>query len=722
MKQFFTACLLLISNFVLAQSSVLIDTNLTEQKIGKSIFYLEDLQKEFSFDDILSEQVQAKFVKSEKEAPFFDYQNATFWLKFKLKNITTNNKQFYLLIDYPLLYKIRLFKPVNNRYSISYSGDGYPFDKREIKTSTNLFELNLQAGEQKTYYVSVESDGDVVNLPISILTKEKMIENQSKTDVFLGFFYGILILIIVINLFYYFNLRDKAYLTYVAYVTLLGLFIFTRDGYAFQFLWSDFPVWSNISVPFLSLTAGAVILYMMMQVLEIKRNTPILHSVVRVSVLALFLFVLPVLFIRAYYPFIVKFGNILAIYGIIISLIVIIISLRRKLFFAKYFIAARLFLIFGAFSVIMKNAGIGGIFEFEHSMKLGIGMEVVILAYGLSVRFQKLLQKSKQDAIDNLQKINELTKFSKIRLEEQVQQRTAELQSRNDELKAANTEIFQQKEEIQTTVDNLETASEKILLQKSELESNHKHITDSLAAAKRIQKAVLSNQKLFETHFNNYFIYFKPRDVVSGDFYWIKKVEAHLVFAAADSTGHGIPGAFLSLLGISFLNEIVGREHITETGQVLNHLRKHMKAALEKVDTEKQAAEGLDIALCAIDLATLELQFSGAYNPIYIIRNRHLIHLKGNRQPIGYYRKEHPFVTQRFQLEKNDIIYLFSDGYIDQFDWRNEKFKTRRFKQLLLRIHDKDFAEQKEIIDKTFHTWKGEIQQVDDVLLMAVQV
>ncbi len=263
--------------------------------------------------------------------------------------------------------------------------------------------------------------------------------------------------------------------------------------------------------------------------------------------------------------------------------------------------------------------------------------------------------------------------------------------------------------------------TKEIMKQKNIIEKNHKHLTSSINYASLIQNAILPNIELFEKYFVENFILFKPRDIVSGDFYYFAKINENIIFAAADCTGHGVPGAFVSMLGISFLNEIVARKDITKANEVLESLREKIKTSL-KQETNRNK-DGMDISFCVYNTRTNYLQFSGANNPIYIIRDKNLIELKADRQPIGIYVKEKKFKNNIFHMKKNDIIYLFSDGYVDQFGGeKDKKFTKRRFREMILENHDKNLKEQKIIFNNIFEDWKLEKKQIDDVLVIAIKI
>ncbi|MCK4663786.1 MAG: tetratricopeptide repeat protein [Bacteroidales bacterium] len=260
--------------------------------------------------------------------------------------------------------------------------------------------------------------------------------------------------------------------------------------------------------------------------------------------------------------------------------------------------------------------------------------------------------------------------------------------------------------------------------QRDKIAVQQKNITDSIQYASRIQNALLPEDVYIKEVIPEHFILNKPKDIVSGDFYWLKQIKNMLIITVADCTGHGVPGAFMSMLGVSFLNEIVKDKNIISASQALNRLNESVKKALHQTGKDDEARDGMDIALCVINKDTLELEFSGAYNPVYIVRNKELIQLKGDKRPIGIHlKRDIVFTDKQLQLQKGDLIYIFSDGYIDQFGGeKGTKFKATPFKKLLVNIYDKTMDEQKEILNNTIEEWKGNYEQIDDILIMGIKI
>lgn len=262
--------------------------------------------------------------------------------------------------------------------------------------------------------------------------------------------------------------------------------------------------------------------------------------------------------------------------------------------------------------------------------------------------------------------------------------------------------------------------------QKEIIEENNKSITDSIKYAKRIQEAVLPDNELLKAVFSDHFVHFRPKDIVSGDFYWFaRRDKSNTSFiAAVDCTGHGVPGAFMSMIGNTILNEIVHDETLKNPADILFELRTSIIESLQQ-SGQVDNKEGMDIALCMIEHEQGKLQFAGAYNPLYIIRNNELITAKADRMPIGNFhdRNEKPFTNHVFDIEKGDHFYIFSDGYIDQFGGPDEKkFSSKKFKNLLLEAQEKPLNEQSQLLETTMKDWKGELEQIDDILVIGFEI
>ena len=295
-----------------------------------------------------------------------------------------------------------------------------------------------------------------------------------------------------------------------------------------------------------------------------------------------------------------------------------------------------------------------------------------------------------------------------------------------------------------------------IVRHKQIVEEKNKEVLDSITYAERIQSAILPPLSLVKQLFPQSFIFYKPKDIVAGDFYWLENVEAEIYFSAADCTGHGVPGAMMSVMCSNALTKCVKELGLTKPGEILDATTKIIEGRFER--SEQMVLDGMDLALCKLNLKTKKLEYAGANNPLWIIRKaniippsfgggaeggggktpreqavvletkaddsaRNLIEVKADKQPIGRYYDRKPYTNQQLQLQKGDTIYIFSDGYVDQFGGpKGKKFKSKPFKNLLLSIAGENMVRQNELIDKAFEDWRGENEQVDDVCIIGVKI
>jgi serine phosphatase RsbU (regulator of sigma subunit) len=253
--------------------------------------------------------------------------------------------------------------------------------------------------------------------------------------------------------------------------------------------------------------------------------------------------------------------------------------------------------------------------------------------------------------------------------------------------------------------------------QKEELAAKNKDITDSIQYARRIQVAILPPEVPFE----NTFILFKPKDIVSGDFYWLLRKGEQEFMAAVDCTGHGVPGAFMSIIGHNMLNKIVKEYDIVRPADILQLLDKEVSTTLHQQGETITVLDGMDMAIMAYEKARNRLEYAGAINPIYMIRDGELIEKKGDRMSIGRteMRDVKEFTNHEIEVRPGDTFYMFSDGYADQFGGnRGKKFKVTRMKELILSIQDKSMEEQREVLDSTMERWRGDYEQIDDILII----
>jgi serine phosphatase RsbU (regulator of sigma subunit) len=274
----------------------------------------------------------------------------------------------------------------------------------------------------------------------------------------------------------------------------------------------------------------------------------------------------------------------------------------------------------------------------------------------------------------------------------------------------------------------LEENSLVIETQHTTIHQKNKEITDSIRYAQKIQTAMMPLKHEFSAYFKDAFVLFEPKDIISGDFFWITTRGEKIIFATGDCTGHGVPGGFMSMLGVSLLNEIINEHDLTEPALILSRLRKKVITALRQKGLSGEQQDGMDMTICVIDKQQMTIQYAAANHTFYLIRETDSVYtveeFRGDKQPVGIFGKDlKPFKQYSIDLQPNDRIYTFTDGFADQFGGpKGKKFKYKQLKELLLSIQDLDLNEQEVIIKERFKNWKGNLEQVDDVCLIGIRI
>ncbi len=362
--------------------------------------------------------------------------------------------------------------------------------------------------------------------------------------------------------------------------------------------------------------------------------------------------------------------------------------------------------------------------------------QLVMYFLGIVVIFIGLLAFSIYRGYRIKKKINAALKRKNIEIfqqKEEIEAQRDKLANLNEELTQKNEEISAQHVEIEAQRDEIAAQRDTVVSQKKQIEYILSEVTDSIHYAGRIQNAILPSEAKWATFPFKHFIIYQPRDIISGDFYWFESFGNSIVFCVADCTGHGVPGAFMSMLGFAALHDAIKVNKETDPGKILIRTREYIinalqqKKNIENVQFTPSVKDGMDIALCVVNTETLELQFAGANNPVYIVSQKEnditLTEIKGDKMPIGIHERMDAFTSHTLSLQKGDCIYLFSDGIADQFGGPlGKKFKYKQLKNLLTADTNLPMEIQQTMIAETFSEWKGDQEQVDDVCIFGVRV
>jgi serine phosphatase RsbU (regulator of sigma subunit) len=663
-------------------NTILLSPDNESLSINKSIYYYEDKKGLLSFEEIYKPEFADNFKLSEKKSLNFGYTHSTYWVKFHIKNMQPQINDWLFEIDYELLDSIDFFYlDQENKWKSKPFGDMYPFGQREWDCRTFIIPLELPDTSTKTYYLRFKTMG-TMQFPMNISREKSFLRTLLLSETYYGIFFGIMFLLIIYNTFVYFSLKDISYFHYIILIISTTILVAFLSGHVFQYVLKNSMWLNNKLLPSSIALSEFCIISFTRSFLNPKKYYPKLDKVLIYFLIGSSILIFLPFFTN--YHFIVQVSAYTAQLCILVSLLSGIICLIKGNKAALLFILAFTLFLIGALAVSYIAIGLIGENPISsHGMELGVMLNGVFLSLALinNYKISKIeKEKAQKEIIQMRQKATEI-------LEQKVKERTTEIQDKNEELSQQKIEI-----------------------------------TDSIHYASRIQSALLPPVEDMDRLLPSYFILNKPRDIVSGDYYWVSHKDNKVVVAVADCTGHGVPGAFMSILGIAFLNEIISKTEVISADKILNELREHLIKSLHQTGRKDETRDGMEMALCVVDFGTKKLQYSGAFRPLYFIRNQELKEFKGDNMPIGVYDDENPFSNKELHFKEDDIIYMFSDGYVDQIGGPDRKtFRSRKFKQLLINIHHKPLLEQKEILDKEYEEWRHDIEQIDDIMVMGIR-
>lgn len=630
--------------------------------------------------------------QTNSEVPNLGFTNHNYWIKFSVKN-TNQNQVYFLEFAYPFYNILDVYIPdTAGNYAMQRVGDHFRFDTRKIKHKNFIFELPLKSNEEKTIYAYVPCNGEATSLPINLINPIALTQKNYEEQTYLGIYYGILIFALILSIFLAFSLQEKINYQYFFYIVGVGVFQFSLDGLSFEYFWPNNTWLANHIIPLAGSFAIFFLIKFTQYLLITKNHTPTLCKFLNVLAgIDGFLFICA-LFENPLYSFSLQALNFVAIVTNITIYIVALKVLKIGFRPAKYFFIAFQLLIIGTLTAMLKNFGlIPRVFITEYGIQIGSAIEIIFFSFALSERV-KVLKDEKQEIqnrlFEQLQENNKLQIEQNIELEKKVKERTLEIQKQSH-----------------------------IILEKN------KDITDSINYAKRIQDAMLSTAEASYFSSDNFFIFYQPRDIVSGDFYWYRQYGNEVIVAAVDCTGHGVPGALMSMIGSTFLNSIVHDMKITQPSRILKLLDESVQIALKQKFDVVSNKDGMDIALCKINTATNKLVFAGAQRPLYFVNEQVVTVHKASTHSIGGYFEDQEKAFQEIEIDfkPGNSFYICSDGYADQFGGPNhKKFMTKNFKALLETISPLSTSQKSETIKSTFFDWKAENHQIDDILVIGV--
>jgi serine phosphatase RsbU (regulator of sigma subunit) len=854
-------CLILLQitsiNLVFADTTTIYQDDKGKYTVSLNMEYVEDPTGELTIYQVASSEYDSLFKRIRKENPNFGYTSSSYWLRFTIDNQTSRQEDFFLEFNYPLLDNIELYYKEANKWQIKKSGDTHPFEKRELKNRHVIFSLYIPVWESNTYYVKVESKNSSIQVPITLWKPIAFDEYNHDLQFVLGILYGMILLIIVDNLFLYFTIRNVSYLYYVFAMLSSITLLTTLNGHSFEYFWTDFFWIQNNILPFITLSLGFWMGIFCRGFLETKKYAPVYDRLIVGFIWAGVLLV-PIVLVLPY-RYAIQIAALVDVAEAIILLIASAVCAYRGSYSARYFYVAFSCYMAGLAIYAMKSQNLVPVnFFTEYSVQLGGAIQVTLLAFALGDKFKQLEKEraeAEKEALRMQKEVNE-------QLEEKVLLRTLEIQEQAAELEESNKRIetlSQIGQEITATLDleiifaklykfisevmevtifgvdiyypekqvieykyNIEKGQrlpveivsinnddvlsvwvikrkQEIIMLDAELEFNqyikvapeflgaypqsivfiplivgekilgtitvqsyrknaydkqdlqiirtlgsytsiavdnafayeslattNNAMLQSIRYAKRIQDAILPPTELLKNHFTEFFIFYRPRDIVSGDFYWFHEIAGLIIIAVADCTGHGVPGAFMTMMGHDMLGQVVVEKEIFDPAQILLEVdRRVVYSTQHGGEGDSKRNDGMDMSICVIDKQKHTIQYAGAKSPIFLVRNGDIQHIKGSPFPIGssQFKVEKVYEKHTIDYEERDVLYMFSDGYQDQFGGEQKtKFMTKRFRAFLAEISSLPFGEQHMRLGDEIDQWRNGQKQTDDQLVVGIKL
>jgi two-component system, sensor histidine kinase LadS len=731
---------------------VLKDSLLLKYSVNNSIEILPDKDGVLTINDVSSPGFDLFFTKDTVLSKGVNY----YWIRFTTINELPKNVDWHLQVNPKQNNEIFWFTE-NETLFTAKNGEYVRGSESCFPENPTVFPIKLPAYTPMTFYIKLDTrihQEFKPHLDIVLKPAEREMSYYLRSWIILAALVGVLSSLAFYILFQFILFRDKSFLYFfLAFFSMALYFItFERVGYALTGL--DYI--TRFTGNYLALFCTFSYIGFSRYFLDPEKRFPGWHNFFKwfqvFYIVPLSLIVLINLgFSWNFTPFV----HTIHIIAFIFLLTFAIKTFKKGHYLAGYYLWANtiffFFLcLFILYVIIKPTQETLTTHLLANSLKIGSFGQVMLFTLALANRFGQLNRK----VVENQLEKELLEKEQILKIQSIITNINQDLEKKVEE---RTSEINQQKEELKTQAENIEIAYQEISQQKTIIEKAHTQITDSLFYASLIQKAVLPNNDIINNCFNENFILFWPRDIVSGDFYWITQIDGIKLFAVADCTGHGVPGAFMSMLGISLLNEIVKRERITQPEKILKVLRTNLINALQQDNDDSEIRDGMDIGIGTIFQDELDkknniftLEFAGSHTPCYIVKKNdndflqksqadlilkndsHTLYaLKPDSTPISKHFKKATFKRKSIKLEKGDMVYLTSDGLIDQLGGPYyKKFSAKRFQEILLGIHSLNAEEQKNLIERHILEWinapdpvtGSPSDQIDDICIMGVRI
>ncbi len=690
---------------VFANKPVVLNDSITQYEVAfDKLDFFEDKTNRLTIDDISSEKYTSKFKENKVQLPRNYNTNSAYWIRFVIKNDSERNKSWLFEYFDSSIQQILFFTPDNKGGFNEYAaGNHLPFSSKYIFHKNFIFPISPILGVEQTYYARVKSSHLVFMLGV-IRSYERFTSYAISEYYFLGLYYGIILAMAIYNLLLFVTIKDKTYLFYVLYVLSSGFLCSVMDGTGFHFAWPGYPDFNQNAFSLALFLMSVWALMYTQGFVSLRTATKFHFNILELLIITRILFFIGA---QTYFP-ILKEIVIVDIFVLFCCYLSGIVSYQNGNTSTKYFVVGFSLLFVG---FIISNLTVNTIFGLSlpnniytvYSFNVGIVLEMILLSYALADRIKLLMRENNESQLKLIAELKEKDEFRDVlnkELENKVKARTLELSTKSNLLEEKNGELSRLYDEVK----------------------------DNIKVAKWIQESILPTQEEINQYLPENFVLYMPKDVVSGDFYWFEEKGDKKYLAAVDCTGHGVAGAFMSIIGYDMLNEILRnpKNDTINAAQILDKLNLGVISTLKQKSKDSKSRDGMDINLCIIDTKKRKVNFAGAVNYLYIIRNKELIKLVADPFSIGIPKSGDilPFTNHEYDLLPGDMIIQYSDGYADQLGGKDgyKKFLYPKFRDLLILISDKPVQEQHHILKEEILKWIGEWEQTDDILVIGTRI
>jgi len=638
----------------------------------------------------------------------FGFTDSVYWVKAEFVNSSSRDLELVLEIGHPILDYIEVHIIRKSGTEMLVMGDKYPFDERPIKQTYFVFPMNLIAHESVEILFRFETQGSM-QMPLSLYHPERYIEKKQVEMTCLGLYYGAMAILMLYNLFLFSSVRDVEYLYYVVYVFCLCTFLASLNGMTFQYLWPGATWWNDqVLVVALcgALLSGALLA---MSFLKLRTKRPRQFSQFMIFPVAAGILILLSMELPYRTALFLAIGVIFS--GLLFGLPMTLIYWLKGFEPARFFVWAWLSLVGGSLILLFNKMGfLPRFFLTENATQISSVLQVVLLSISLADRLnmerkEKLEAQNMALVQDRQARLANEAALVNERKEREAREDAYDIQKKTTE--TLGIQVEERTRELNNTFEDVRKANHRIM--------------SSIRYARMIQQAILPDPEMAREWLPRHFIWWAPRDVVSGDFYYMDRLDGVTIVAVADCTGHGVHGAFMTIISSSELKHIVRWDSCKDPGEILRRLNHRIQTIMNHNRDKDLLDDGLSIGVCVIRPQDMRIDYSGARMDMHLVRGSGIETIRGDRRALGFDASIHgaAFEVRSLSLEPDLNIYMATDGLTNQIgEYSGKRFGTRRLKDLLCEHAHLPLNVQHEILEASLKVFRGNREPVDDITMV----